>query len=159
MKRAGSPSLRIKKDWSPASRDPRFSRVRAFSPGVCYSFDGLFEYARTRRFPMWSFQFCSCPCVGLRKRRVEHPSATVEVQIQLAFCAPCVAAPRRLVSAMAAAHSVVAVPGAQPPKRLRGKTSPLYVSLLDAVGGEDGDARQQVYLVTVSRVRRAPAVI
>ena len=53
---------------------------------------------------------------------------------------------------MSGAHSVVALPGAPPSKRLRGKTSPCYVSLLGAVGGEDGDARQQVYLVTISRV-------
>ena len=68
------------------------------------------------------------------------------------MCASPVAPPVRLISAMSAGHAVAAVPGAPPLKRLRGKTSPLYSSLLEAVGGENGEARQQVYLITISRV-------
>ena len=37
-------------------------------------------------------------------------------------------------------------------RRLTGKTSPFYLSLLEELGAENPDARQMVYLVTVSRV-------
>ena len=37
-------------------------------------------------------------------------------------------------------------------RRLNGKTSPFYVSLLEELGAENPGAKQMVYLVTVSRV-------
>ncbi len=45
-------------------------------------------------------------------------------------------------------------PGAPPLKsrRLVGKTSPFYLTLINELGGEEPDANQRVYLVTISRV-------
>ncbi len=47
--------------------------------------------------------------------------------------------------------SAAALPAAKR-VRLAGKTSPWYLELLEALGGEDGGANQHVYLGTVSRV-------
>ena len=42
-------------------------------------------------------------------------------------------------------------------RRVAGKTSPVLIALLEAVGAEDGGANMQVYLITVSRVFRGTA--
>ena len=47
---------------------------------------------------------------------------------------------------------VLSTAAAPPAKRMRTKSSPFYIALLDDLGKEDDNANQHVYLGTISRV-------